>query len=282
MRDFKLIARDGYVLGATLFEPASPNGRAVLVCAATGVPRGYYAKYAGDLAGRGFVALTFDYRGIGESRPARLRGFKARMRDWVQADIGGALDFLAARYPHHHLSAVGQSFGGQALGALEGNERIASALMVAAQSGYWQHWRGAPRAGMFLLTHALLPLGSRCLGYFPASVLGTGEDLPAGVAIEWARWCRTPDYLVGDLGQETRRRYAAFTAPILAYNFTDDGYAALPALHALLALYSGASKEVRRVAPADVAARRIGHFGFFREQFRESLWRSSADWLVAH
>jgi len=23
----------------------------------------------------------------------------------------------------------------------------------------------------------------------------------------------------------------------------------------------------------------IGHFGFFRERFRDSLWRETADWL---
>jgi predicted alpha/beta hydrolase len=27
---------------------------------------------------------------------------------------------------------------------------------------------------------------------------------------------------------------------------------------------------------------RIGHFGFFRERFRDSLWRDAADWLERH
>ena len=40
-------------------------------------------------------------------------------------------------------------------------------------------------------------------------------------------------------------------------------------------------KEILRVAPADIAASRIGHFGFFREQFRGPLWRPSVDWLAA-
>lgn len=281
MQEIRLNARDGFPLAATLFEPASPNGRAAMLCAAAGVPRGYYAKYAAYLAERGFVALTFDYRGIGNSRPGSLRGFRAQMRDWVHLDIGGALDFFAMRYSQHRLSAVGHSFGGQALGAVEGNQRIASALLVASQSGYWRHWRGVGKAGMFFVTHALLPIGSRALGFFPASVFGMGEDLPAGVATEWARWCRTPDYLVGDLGNHARRRYAMFAARILAYSFTDDGYAPLPALKALLALYAGAKKEIRRIAPADIAATRIGHFGFFREPLRAPLWRPSVDWLVA-
>jgi hypothetical protein len=36
---------------------------------------------------------------------------------------------------------------------------------------------------------------------------------------------------------------------------------------------------VERIAPADVQARRIGHFGFFREQFKSSLWPSTVDKL---
>jgi predicted alpha/beta hydrolase len=28
--------------------------------------------------------------------------------------------------------------------------------------------------------------------------------------------------------------------------------------------------------------RSIGHFGFFRERFRDSLWREAADWLLSH
>ena len=40
-------ARDGYALGATLFRPATPNGCAVQIHAATGVKQDYYARFAG-------------------------------------------------------------------------------------------------------------------------------------------------------------------------------------------------------------------------------------------
>ena len=55
-------ARDGYRLAGTLYRPASPNRRAVLIQAATGVRQEYYGKFAAYLAARGFSALTFDYR----------------------------------------------------------------------------------------------------------------------------------------------------------------------------------------------------------------------------
>jgi predicted alpha/beta hydrolase len=39
----RVAADDGYSLGATLFAPAAPNGRVVVVNAAMGVKRGFYA-----------------------------------------------------------------------------------------------------------------------------------------------------------------------------------------------------------------------------------------------
>jgi hypothetical protein len=37
--------------------------------------------------------------------------------------------------------------------------------------------------------------------------------------------------------------------------------------------YENALRELLRIAPADVGANRIGHFGFFRPQFESTLWR---------
>jgi len=271
-------ARDGYRLAGTLFRPAGPPGAAIAIHAATGMPQPYYARFAAYLAVRGFAVLTFDYRGIGASKRGSLRGFPALMRDWANLDGGGALDFLAQEAPEAKRLAVGHSFGGNGFGAISGVERYAAALFVGAQSGYWRHWTGKGRAGMWFLTHLLLPSVSPVVGYFPSRALGQGEDLPAGVAVEGARWCRHPKYAAGALGAEG---YARFTGPIRSYWITDDAYAPRAAAEALLRLYSAAPSELRAVSPAEVGAGRIGHFGFFRERFRDSLWSEAADWLIA-
>src|SRR5258708_34295879 len=65
--DLMLPARDGVKLAATLFEPAMPNGMAILLNSGTGIPRRFYGAFAQHLADRGFAVLTYDYRGIGES-----------------------------------------------------------------------------------------------------------------------------------------------------------------------------------------------------------------------
>ncbi len=264
-------------LGATLFRPQGAAARAVAIQAATGVKQSYYAKFAGYLAARGFCVLTYDYRGIGRSRPARLKGYGATMRDWAERDVPAAFDFLEKSASGARLMAVGHSFGGQIYGLLPQRERIAAVLAVGSQSGYWRHWPGVHKLGMWAFTHVAIPAVTRLQGYAAASRIGMGEDLPAGVALEWVRWCRHPQYLVGALG--AHEAYARFRAPLRVVAASDDRYAPLPAVEALLRLYPAAPGEVRRVTPREVGAPHIGHFGFFREQFRDTLWRESADWL---
>jgi len=270
-------ARDGYRLAGRLYRPRTPNRRAVLFQAATGVKQEFYGKFAAYLASRGFTALTFDYRGIGRSAPPKLRGFQACMRDWAEKDIGGALDYLARATHGARLIGIGHSFGGQVFGIVPDNERYVAAMTVGSQSGYWKHWRGASRVGMWLATHVLLPGVSRLNGYVPARFFGQGEDLPAGVAAEWASWCRHPGYIVGALGAQ--EAYARFAAPIRAYSITDDRYAPLKAVEAFLEFYPKAVRNLERVDPVQAGGGPIGHFGFFRERFQDTLWRDAADWL---
>ena len=56
-------------------------------------------------------------------------------------------------------------------------------------------------------------------------------------------------------------------------------FAPAGAVQALLDLYPSSRSELKKVRPGDVGAERIGHFGFFRERFRDTLWRDAADWL---
>jgi predicted alpha/beta hydrolase len=277
LRPVEFAARDGFRLGGILYRPAQPNGRAVLVNGAVGVRQQYYAAFAAFLEERGFTVFTYDYRGIAASRHGPVKALRAAARDWAQLDAAAALDELAGAAPGARLLAVCHSFGGNALGLVPGNERYAAALFVGVQSGYWRHWRGPGRAGMWFLTHALLPGMASLLGHVPAALFGQGEDLPAGVAAEWASWCRDPHYAAGALGAEGYRR---FRAPIRSIWIADDAYAPRAATEAILREYASAPSEVVTVDPDDHGGRMIGHFGFFRERFRETLWRDAADWLA--
>src|SRR5215469_15660069 len=116
VQDTTIEAADGYPLAATWFVPAGLPRGVALINSATAVPRRIYRAFATYLAERSFAVLTYDYRGIGGSRPASLRGFRARMRDWAALDVTAAVAHARRAHPSLPLVAVGHSFGGHAVG----------------------------------------------------------------------------------------------------------------------------------------------------------------------
>lgn len=281
--EFRLPATDGFELGASRYQRT--DGRAdqpaVLIAPATGVRRRYYDKYARFLAESGFDVLTFDYRGIGDSRPRSLRGFPASLSDWAKKDLTAAIDWIAGREPQR-LLLVGHSIGGQLLGLAPNNDKVDAMLTVAAQSGYWGLWSGSRRWFMWFLWYALMPGLTAAFSYFPAKRLGLSEDLPGGVARQWAFWGRHPDYIVDDRGVAIRDSFLRFRVPIRSYSFADDIHAPRAAVESLIRRYEHAPKELIHLSPRDLRVNSIGHFGFFRDQFRASLWAESTAWLLQH
>ncbi len=73
--------------------------RVVLFNSATAVPQSFYAECARFLAGQGFEAYTYDYRGIAQSAPASLKGFDASVQTWAKQDIAGMIDFIRDLMP---------------------------------------------------------------------------------------------------------------------------------------------------------------------------------------
>jgi predicted alpha/beta hydrolase len=281
-RGLRIPARDGFRLAATLYEPepgrgTGERGTLVVISSATAAPRGYYDGFARYLSARGLAVLTYDYRGIGGSRPRSLRGFHARMAEWGEEDLAGMIDWSVRHLQPERLLMVGHSVGGQLVGLAGNNGRVDALLAVAAQSGYLGHWPKPMRYRLALRWYLEVPLTSRIFGYIPGR-LALKEDLPGGVAREWAAWCRRPGFLLE--GHEERRAgFERFDRPIRAYSFGDDDFAPRPAVESLMALYRNAPVERRHVEPAEIGASSISHFGFFRDRFRETLWSDAADWL---
>jgi predicted alpha/beta hydrolase len=118
-------------------------------------------------------------------------------------------------------------------------------------------------------------------GHMPGALMG-GEDMPAAAFEEWRRWCLDPDFLFGDDTLPERRNVARFTAPIRFLQFADDPWGT-PASVGDMAQRFHASRDRRVVAvdPREAGAQRIGHMGFFRAEFKETLWRPHLDWLLA-
>jgi predicted alpha/beta hydrolase len=287
--DITVPAADGYKLGATLFLPRGAKSHAVLINSATAVPRKIYRGFAGYLARRGCAVLTYDYRGIGNSRqkavegynqPRSLVGFKASMSDWAALDVTSAVDWMRERYHHLPLGYVGHSFGGQALGLLANNTEVARALLIASQAGYWKLMASPERYRVYaMLNFVGLPL-TWLLGYMPGWT-GLGEDLPKGVFEQWVRWVMSERYLFTDPKLPGLSNFAKYRGALRSLCISDDPWATRPAVEMLCSGFSSITPDILTVTPADVGAAKIGHFGFFRPEHRDTLWRGAAEWIQA-
>ncbi len=153
-----LICRDGVILHSHIWPAQGDVIARVIINPATGVLARYYHYYADFLAGEGFEVLTYDYRGIGLSRPADLRGCGYRWRDWGEQDFDAALRFMSGRDPALSLMVVGHSIGGYLPGLSSQAHRIDRMLTVGAQYAWWRDYATGHRLKLFWRWHVVMQI----------------------------------------------------------------------------------------------------------------------------
>jgi len=267
-----ITAADGFRLAARFFVPDGQPAGSVLLVPAMGVPQSFYEPFARWAAANGFVTASFDYRGMGRSRPASLRGFQADLFDWARLDCQAVLDALAWETSGHPLYWIGHSLGGQILPFVDGRERIRKMITIGTGSGYWRENSPPLKRRVWLLWYLVVPLTLPLFGYFPGQRLGMVGDLPKAAMTRWRRWCLNPDYAVG-AEPGVREQYAAVRTPIVSLSFEDDEFMSARNTESLHGFYVNAPRRMLRIAPRDAGLERIGHFGFFRREHEDSLWR---------
>lgn len=272
---------DGRELHGTVFDVAPGTRRlgTVVIGCATAVKANYYHRYATFLAANGFTAITFDYRGIGESRNGSLSGQKIRWYNWGSLDIDAVLVWALERSDGLPVNFVGHSFGGFGVGLAEHAAGLSRILTVGAQHAYWRDLRPRHQIGHFARAAAMLPLVT-VMGYFPAKRLRLMEDLPSGVALDWAR--SRKDFTRAATGSEReslRAHQSAVTAPILALAPNDDPYATISAMKRAVSSTPNSASRVIHLLPADYGESKLGHFALFHSRHKETFWEQSLHWL---
>ena len=245
-----------------------------MVSAAFATAAGFYEAFAEALARAGFAAITYDYRGIGASRPAGMRGFPATLTDWAVLDMAGVVRWVHDTHRPRRLFMFSHSAGGILAGMAGVSELVDAMVTVGSENTYW--WYDHPRVKAAQWTRALLTAPITTLfGYVPWSRFSDAQDVPAGAARQMASAIRRPGGVLGD-PDVPADRYAAFTAPVLAYSIGDDEWVSERSVDDLAASYPNSAR--RHVHPAEAGLDRIGHFGYFRPRCR-SLWDDPIVWL---
>lgn len=283
-------ASDGYPLKGTLWRHAhagTPPRPVVIINPATSVRARYYTRFAAWLNGHGFDVLSYDYRGIGESRPASLKGFDASWLDWGRLDVEAALQYAATACPGQPVQVVAHSVGGFLIGLAASSHRIDRAFTMGAQYAYWQDYARDRRLGLLLKWHVAMPLLTRLCGYFPGQRLGWLEDTPRGVVRDWTarhprfedNWKHGQPRLTGDERSALLARFAAMRGATLAVSLADDEFGTVPAIRRLLRYYRNSATTHLHIRPEDIGQRSVGHFAFFHSRFEHTLWKVPLEWL---
>lgn len=271
-----LATQDRYILGALKYPASTPLRGRIVVAGAMGVPQEFYRRFAQFAARRGFETLTFDYRGIGHSRPATLEGFRMDLLDWGRQDLAAAVDATTSH--ETPLYVLGHCYGGKAFGLLPNHRKVRGCYVFGMGAG-WRGWMPlGERLRSLPMWYVALPLLTAWKGYCPWKMLSRGEDLPIDVYRQWRRWCRFPRFFFDDPRlHEIKEQFARITTPLMAVNALDDAWATPRSRDAFLRGYRHAPTTIVELAPSD-ALGSIGHMGFFRSR-SETLWGDVLAWF---
>lgn len=263
---------DDFKLSGQYFPAKSPKA-GVLIAPATGVRQHFYFSIARALAEQGYACLTFDYRDIGTSRTAKqLRDSPALKQDWGQYDMPAALDCLASLVPGLPISLLGHSAGAMLVGLMPNYAKLTRIIQVSAGSGYLKGVTGTTRPFAQLMFYLVVPVTCSILGYAPAKLMGWGEDLPKGVALQWVEWCSSPGYVSNGFDKTIKQHfYNDIQCPIVNVRCSDDPIASQANVEDILRLFPNADITRVVVSPADYGLNRLGHINIFRRQ-SQTAW----------
>jgi predicted alpha/beta hydrolase len=270
-----LTTADGYKIAALKYPSQVAIKGHLVIAGATGVPQGFYRRFAEYASAQGFTTLTLDYRGIGLSKPVTLKGFRMNYLDWARQDIAAAVEAMAT--PEIPLFMVGHSYGGHAFGLLPNHQDVSRFYTFATGAG-WHGWMPPlERIKVQLMWNIVGPILTRWKGYLAWSKLGMGEDLPFNVFYQWRRWSSYPRYFFEDPEMAgVSAQFAQVRTPIIAANALDDLWAPPKSRDAFMQAYSNSQVELLDIDPK--ISGHIGHMGYFRPAAKP-LWEKVFSWF---
>jgi len=273
MKELILKTSDNFPLSVKVFEPKISNGKVLLINSATGVKQQVYFSFARYFAENGFTVITYDYRGIGESKPKKLAGFAANMRIWGTVDFKTLTDYIRHEYPDESKYCLGHSVGALIVGMNQDSAIFSKFIFVATQDAQLSNLSFKVALTGFLGFGIALPILSEIFGYFPAHRFGLGESLPKGVAYDWKTLIinkKSTKRLYEKIGANNAENLDQETLIIYA---EDDPWVTMKGMENLMKnVYPNLRKTYRKVWVKESPKLEIGHVNFFRT-YNRPLWK---------
>lgn len=281
MEKIEIACSDGYPLAAHLYTPDTPAKAAIMVGPATGIKKEFYHSLAVFLQTNGYGVITFDNRGINESRRLPISKEPANLIDWGKLDMTAALEELKTRFPNTTYHLIGHSAGGQLVGLMENALEISSIFNVACSSGnlsnmsmgYWF------QAKFFM--NVFIPINNLIFGHTKSHWVGMGQPLPKKVATQWSNWCNGSGYVATDFGRAIsvgEHLYDDIEAPSIWLWATDDQIANLANVKDMVRVFTNSPVEIEKLDPKELGYGEIGHMKFFSSR-KKALWGRVIEWL---
>ena len=263
----------GKVLNGKLYAPQTGPVAALVINGATGVPHGYYRRFAEWVArGRNIACLTYDYSDFGESAQRHVRRSDAKISDWALIDQPAARAEMRRLLPDVPIWVLGHSLGGMMMPLQDGIEDVRRMICVASGLVHVADhpWPYQALARLFWFGH--VPRVVRALGYLPGRVLGLGSDLPAQVYWEWRDWCTTRTSFYKEMGGVyPKPDWGRSGAPVDVFSFSDDDLMPFVSAKKLAGLYGVKRVQHHHVRPEDHGSRKIGHVSVFKRE-NSAIW----------
>ncbi len=271
MEKLIISTKDQYQLSAHIFKPEKSNEKIILINSATGVKQLVYFSFAQFFAEKGFTVITYDYRGIGLSKPEKMRNFKASMRTWGNEDFKRLTEFVIENFPDYQKFCLGHSVGALIIGMNENSKVFERFIFVATQNAFIGNLKWKTKLEAFFGFGFAQPFFTELFGYFPAHWFGLGESLPKNCAYDW-RTLILNRKSTGKLLLKTNDYSKELIQKVLVLYAEDDVWLTDKGVKSLLNdVYPNLKPDYRFLQTSESEKGEIGHVNFFRS-YNKKLW----------
>lgn len=271
MEKLILTTEDKTQIFAHLFKPEKSNRRMILINSATGVKQQIYFAFARFFSEKGFTVITYDYRGIGLSKPEKMKNFNASMRLWGVEDYRALTQYIVKNFPKDHKICLGHSVGALILGMNKDSHIFDQFIFVGTQNAFIGNLKWRTKIEAFFGFGIAQPLFTELFGYFPAHWFGLGESLPKNCAYDW-RTLILNRKSTNRLLEKIKDHSKDLRQQVFVIRAEDDEWLTEKGVCTLLhETYPNLKPTYRIIKASESEKGEIGHINFFRS-YNKKLW----------